>query len=615
MRLKDIKTPSDIKSLKLEEIPELAEEIREEIIKTVSKNGGHLASNLGVVELTIMLHYVFNSPKDKFVFDVGHQTYTHKLLTGRYSRFATIRKKDGLSGFPKRMESEHDIAETGHSSTSLSVGLGIEAARKHLGSNSHVVSIIGDGAMTNGLAFEGLNNISHIPNNLIVIVNNNEMSIGNNIGAISKTLNTKINEAGVQDLSAKIKDAISHLPFGEMANDLIKRAESSFRTFLTPGIMFREFGLKYFGPIDGHNIKELHNVLVKVKETEGPVLIQVNTVKGKGYSHAETNAERFHGTSAFDIETGKVHAKSGRTFSSVAGDACVEEAAFDKRIIAITAAMKSGTGLTKFAGEYPDRFFDVGIAEGHALSFASGAAINGLAPVVFIYSTFLQRAYDQVIHDIALMNLHVVIMMDRASLVPDDGETHQGIFDIAYLRIVPNLVIFAPTCEKDMRAMFKIAVGTKKPFIIRYPKSDIVETEERITTKNIVIGKAHIVREAKNNLILSYGNTVITVNSALEKSKTEATLINLLSLKPLDEELILGMAKKSKKIIIIEEAVQQGSVGSAVLELLSKNDLHIRVKIHGIPNEFIETASRNELLRKYKLDEDGIKEVIESYFN
>ncbi len=615
--LSKIQTLGDLKKLKLNNLDALASEIRNVIIETVSINGGHLASNLGVVELTMMMHYCFDSPSDKFIFDVGHQCYTHKILTGRLERFHTIRKQGGLSGFPKCSESAHDIAETGHASTSLSIGLGVEMANRHQKNKNYTIALIGDGSMTGGLAFEAINNISHVPNNLIVIVNNNEMSIGDNIGAISKALNNQMNDKRVQDLSTKIKELVSVLPFGLKAKSIIKRIESSIRTFVAPGIIFRDLGFKYFGPVDGHNIKELQNTFNKAKLLDTPVLIQVNTKKGMGYSIAQEHPEKFHGTAPFDIQTGFAKSVSNKkTFSALAGETLLESSEENDSIMAITAAMTSGTGLSEFASKYPKRFFDVGIAEAHSASFAAGLAINNVVPILFLYSTFLQRAYDQVIHDIALMNLHVVIMLDRAGIVGDDGETHQGIFDIAYLRIVPNFVIFAPTNEVDFKAMFNLAIKEKRPFVIRYPKESVPEAIEGITTSDIAIGKSFVIGEGNSGLIISYSTTVNTIYKALKKNDAlkKYTFINLLSLAPLDEETLIKYLKKHDKAIVIEEACKTGSVGTAILELMNKNAVSSIVNIHAIENSFLETATRSQLLYKYELDEDGIFDAINSFF-
>lgn len=615
--LSKIQTLDDFKKLRLSSLNILASEIRSVIIETVSTNGGHLASNLGVVELTMMMHYCFDSPSDKFIFDVGHQCYTHKILTGRLDRFNTIRKSGGLSGFPKSSESSHDIAETGHASTSLSIGLGVEMANRYQKNKNYTIALIGDGSMTGGLAFEAINNISHVSNNLIVIVNNNEMSIGNNIGAISKALNNKMNDKRVQELSTKIKEIISTLPFGSRAKSIIKRIESSIRTFIAPGIIFRDMGFKYFGPVDGHNIKELHKILNQAKLLDTPVLIQVNTNKGMGYKIAQEHPEKFHGTAPFDIQTGLAKSVADKkTFSALAGETLLEAAEQNDNIMAITAAMTSGTGISSFAEKYPERFFDVGIAEAHAGSFAAGLAINNIVPVLFLYSTFLQRAYDQVIHDIALMNLHVVMMIDRAGIVGDDGETHQGIFDVAYLRIVPNIVIFAPTTELDFKAMFNLAITTNKPFVIRYPKESVPENTNAITTSDVAIGKSFVIGEGESGLIISYSTTVNTIYNALQKHNVlkKYTFINLLSLCPLDEDTLIKYLKKHDKAIVIEEACKIGSIGSAILELMNKNAINSKLNIHAIDNAFLETATRDELLHKYGLDEESVFEAINTFF-
>ncbi|WP_456060302.1 1-deoxy-D-xylulose-5-phosphate synthase, partial [Brachyspira pilosicoli] len=451
MYLENINSIDDLKKLSVEELPILASEIREFLIKSVSETGGHLGSNLGVVDLTIVLHYLFNSPRDAFIFDVGHQAYTHKILTGRKNRFNTLRKYKGLSGFPKREESEHDIEETGHSSTSLSFSYGVASAKKILGYSGEVIAIIGDGAMTGGMALEAMNNIAHTDKDMIIILNNNEMSIGKNIGAISKFLNTTLNDSIIQDASYKLKNLVSTLPFGDIANEFIDRGKGAIRSFVAPGIAFSGLGFKYFGPVDGHNYEELIETFEKVKSIHGLRIVQVNTIKGKGYTIAEENPTKFHGIAPFDIETGELKKKSSKTFSNLAGECIVDAAKEDKRIIAITAAMESGTGLSEYAKLFKDRYFDVGIAEQHSVTFAVGLAESGLIPYVYLYSTFLQRAYDQVIHDVGIMNANVKFMIDRAGLVPEDGDTHQGVYDISFLSIIPNIVIMAPVAEKDFK--------------------------------------------------------------------------------------------------------------------------------------------------------------------
>ena len=616
MYLEEINSPIDLKKLTTEELKILSSEIREFLINNVSNTGGHLGSNLGVVDLTIVLHYLFSSPRDAFIFDVGHQAYTHKILTGRKDRFHTLRKYGGLSGFPKRCESEHDIEETGHASTSLSFAYGLACSRNILGLKGDVIAIIGDGAMTGGMALEAMNNIANTDTDIIIVLNNNEMSIGKNIGAISKFLNTTLNDSLVQEASEKVRGLVSSLPFGDIANEFIDRGKGAIRTFVAPGIAFREMGFKYFGPVDGHNYDDLINTFNKVKSIRGPRLVQVNTVKGKGYKIAEENPSKFHGIAPFDIETGELKTKQkSKTFSALAGECIVSAAKENKNIAAITAAMESGTGLTEYAKMFPDRFFDVGIAEQHAVTFAVGLAESGIIPFVCLYSTFLQRAYDQVIHDVGIMNANVKLMIDRAGLVAEDGDTHQGVFDVSFLRIVPNITIMAPICEKDFRSMVKKAVEYKGPVVIRYNKSSVRELKNDEVLDDIEIGKAYILREdKKNNVIISYGQTIIDITEAVDELNTDFTIINLSTLKPLDEDTILKQIKKANKVLIIEEALEAGGIGSAILELLSDNGIYKDIKLHALPDKFFESATRYELLNIYKLDKNGLKEVIKNYF-
>ena len=616
MYLEEINSPSDLKKLNVEELKILSSEIREFLINNVSNTGGHLGSNLGVVDLTLVLHYLFYSPRDAFIFDVGHQAYTHKIITGRKDKFNTLRTYGGISGFPKRCESEHDIEETGHSSTSLSFAYGLACSKNILGLRGDVIAIIGDGAMTGGMALEAMNNIAHTDTDIIIVLNNNEMSIGKNIGAVSKFLNTTLNDSLIQEASEKVRGLVSNLPFGDIANEFIDRGKGAIRTFVAPGIAFREMGFKYFGPVDGHNYEELLDIFQKVKSIRGPRLVQVNTVKGKGYKIAEENPSKFHGIAPFDIETGELKNKSNaKTFSNLAGEFIINAAKENKNVVAITAAMESGTGLTEYAKLFNDRFFDVGIAEQHAITFAVGLSENGIIPFVCLYSTFLQRGYDQVIHDIGIMNANVKLMIDRAGLVPEDGDTHQGVFDVSFLRIVPNITIMAPVGEKDFRDMVKKSIEYKGPTVIRYNKSSVRELKENIVADNFEIGKAHIIRNAEktNNLIISYGQTLIDIVDAVDEMKFDTTILNLSTLKPLDEETILNLVKKSDKILIIEEAIKSGGIGSGILELLIDNDIYKTVKIHALPDKFFEVAARNELLKIYKLDKEGIKEIISKY--
>ena len=617
MYLENINSPSDLKKLTVEELKSLSSEIREFLINNVSNTGGHLGSNLGVVDLTLVLHYLFDSPKDAFIFDVGHQAYTHKIITGRKDKFHTLRTYGGISGFPKRNESEHDIEETGHSSTSLSFAYGLACSKELLGLRGDVIALIGDGAMTGGMALEALNNIAHTDIDIIIILNNNEMSIGKNIGAVSKFLNTTLNDALVHEASEKVRGLVSNLPFGDIANEFIDRGKGAIRTFVAPGIAFREMGFKYFGPVDGHDYDELINTFQKVKSIRGPRIVQVNTTKGKGYKIAEDNPAKFHGIAPFDIETGELKSKSSsKTFSSLAGECIIKAAEENKNVVAITAAMESGTGLTEYAKLFKDRFFDVGIAEQHAITFAVGLSENGMIPFVCLYSTFLQRGYDQVIHDVGIMNANVKFMIDRAGLVPDDGDTHQGVFDISFLRIVPNITIMAPIGEKDFKDMVQKSLEHKGPTVIRYNKSSVRELKDNIVSDNFEIGKAHIIREAQktNNLIISYGQTLIDIYDAVNELDFDCSILNLSTLKPLDEETILNMIKKSDKALIIEETIKKGGIGSAILELMCDNEINKAVKIHALPDKFFEVATRNELLKIYKLDKEGIKEIIKNYF-
>lgn len=625
MYIENINSPLDLKKLKKEELPLLAKEIRDFIIKTVSNTGGHLGSNLGVVDLTIVLHYLFDSPKDAFIFDVGHQTYTHKILTGRKDKFHTLRAYGGISGFPKKCESEHDIEETGHASTSLSFAYGVAQAKNILLDSGEVIAIIGDGAMTGGMALEAINNIAHTNTDMIIILNNNEMSIGKNIGAISKFLNATLNDDLIQEASYKVKDLVSALPFGDIANEIIDRGKGAIRSFVAPGIAFRELGFKYFGPVDGHNYEELISTFEKIKQIKGARLIQVNTIKGKGYEIAEKNPAKFHGIAPFDIETGELKSKSSnKTFSFLAGESIIEAAKENKNIVAITAAMESGTGLTEYAKIFKDRFFDVGIAEQHSITFAVGLAESGLIPFVCLYSTFLQRGYDQIIHDACIMKANVKFMIDRAGLVPEDGDTHQGVFDISFLRIIPNIVIMSPVFEEDFKEMVKKSIEYKGPTVIRYNKSAVRDSEknkENIISDNFEIGKAHIVRESHNkennkkNCIISYGQTLIDIIAAINEINFDASILNLSTLKPLDEKTIIDFINKSDKILIIEESLKNGGIGSAILELMADNQIFKPVKIHALPNKFFEVATRGKLLELYKLDKNGIKEVIIEYFN
>jgi 1-deoxy-D-xylulose-5-phosphate synthase len=612
MYLKSIKGPSDLKSLSFTELKELARELRDTIIKKVSINGGHLASNLGVVELTIALHYVFNSPVDKIIWDVGHQCYSHKLLTGRYERFSTLRQYGGISGFPKRKESEHDAFGTGHSSTSISAALGIIEGRDKNKENFKVVAVIGDGAMSAGLAFEGLNNAGHLKKDLIVILNDNEMSISQNVGALSAYLNRILTGEFYQKFKKETKSFLEGIPkLGKRAAKIAQRTEEMLKGLLLPGIIFEELGFNYVGPIDGHNIELLIETCKRIKAVSTPTLIHVVTIKGRGYEFSEKSPSFFHGVGPFKVETGSLITEGGTTFSEIFGNILTDLAAKDKRIIAISAAMKEGTGLEHFAEKYPDRFYDVGIAEPHAVTFAAGLATQGLKPVVAIYSTFLQRAYDEIIHDVCLQNLPVVFAIDRAGIVGDDGPTHNGLLDLSYLRHIPNIVVMAPKDAFELRAMLELALKHDGPSAIRYPRgkvpSSITGHQSPVTFD---IGEGEILRTGEDIAFIAIGNCIHSAFSAakrLEREGISVMVVNARFIKPLDQNLLISIASRIKRIITVEENTLTGGFGSAVLEFLSDIEIpYVKVRRLGLPDEFIAQGQQDELRKKYGLDEEGI---------
>jgi len=614
--LERIKSPSDLKLLNCEELKRLACEVREELIYRVSKNGGHLASNLGVVELSIAIHYVFNSPSDKIIWDVGHQSYTHKLLTGRYDRFSTLRRFKGISGFPRRQESEHDPFGTGHSSTSISAAVGIIEGRDKNKDKFKVVAVIGDGAMTAGLAFEGLNNAGELKKDLIVILNDNEMSISHNVGAISSYLNRILIGERFQKFKKDTKAFLEGIPkLGDKAAKIAQKTEEVLKGFFLPGIIFEELGFNYVGPIDGHNLELLIETLKRVSNSTTPILLHVITKKGKGYEFSESNPSLFHGVGPFKIETGTFPSDSRMTYSEVFGDSIVELAKADDRIIAITAAMKEGTGLSYFAKKYPERFYDVGIAEAHAVTFAAGLATQGFKPVVAIYSTFLQRAYDEIIHDVCLQNLHVIFILDRAGIVGDDGPTHNGMFDLSYLRHIPNIVVMAPKDGKELQYMLKLALKHKGPVAIRFPRGRIpYNSDSAFISYEFGIGEAEILKDGKDVALISIGSMVYPSLKAAQRLEGEGIstmVINSRFVKPLDSNLIINVANKIPIIVTVEENVLLGGFGSAVLELINDAGLgNIRVKRIGIPDEFVEQGDREQLLSFYGIDEDGIYNTV-----
>lgn len=594
--LEKINSPEDVKKLKKEEKEKLAQELREYILETVSKNGGHLASNLGVIELTIALHSVFNTPKDKIVWDVGHQAYAHKIITGRREQFKTLRQLDGLAGFPKTSESEYDSFNTGHSSTSISAALGMARARDLKGEKNQVIAVIGDGALTGGMALEALNDAGFSKTHMTVILNDNEMSISKNIGGLNmflsklrtKKLYTKSNISG--------KKIISKIPIiGKPIVKIVQRVKRSIKQLIIPKMFFEDIGFTYLGPVDGHDIEQLENIMKLSKQVTGPVLIHVLTKKGKGYKIAEENPDKFHATAPFDIETGKTKKEKKDDYSKIFGEKLIELAKKDKRIVAVTASMKDGTGLTKFAKEYPSRFFDIGIAEQHALTMAAGMAIDGMIPFVPIYSSFYQRAYDQVIHDIAMQNLPVIMCVDRAGVVGADGETHQGTLDMAFFRLVPNLTIMAPKDFRELEDMMEFAVKLNKPVVIRYPRGGQDENIKFEKHQKIEFGKAEILREGQDVSIIAIGKRVADAMKMANRLKTngiEADVINVRFLKPLDEEIIKKSIEKTKNVITIEDGTKINGLGTAIEELIVENNLQdIKFEKQAWPDEFLKQGT------------------------
>lgn len=619
MFLDRINSPSDLKKLNFEELNRLADELRETIIATVASNGGHLASSLGVIELTLALHYVFNSPEDKIIWDVGHQAYSHKLITGRRDRFHTIRKENGISGFPKIAESVHDIFGTGHSSTSISAALGIVEGRDMNHDHFKVIAVIGDGAMTGGLAFEGLNNAGHLKKDLIVILNDNEMSISQNVGALSAYMNRIMTDERYRKFKKETKSFLEGIPkLGAPVAKMAQKAEETIKGLILPGILFEELGFDYVGPIDGHNIEALVDTLKRIRSSISPTLVHVITKKGKGYQFSEEDPCVFHGVGPFEPETGsQISVKKGATYSSTFGNILTELAGRDKRIIAVSAAMKEGTGLTGFAEKYPDRFYDVGIAEPHAVTFAAGLATQGMRPVVALYSTFLQRAYDEIIHDVCLQNLPVVFAIDRAGIVGEDGPTHNGLFDLSFLRPIPNLVVMAPKDGSELRLMMEFALGYPGPSAIRYPRGRAVELEP--TGTPLTLGCAEVLKKGADIALIALGSCVAPSLNAAERlagAGVNVMVVNARFVKPLDERLIVDIAGTVPRLITIEENTLQGGFGSAVIECLNNNDLaNVVVRRLGLPDNFIEQASLNRLRVKYGIDEQAIFDAAFSLIN
>lgn len=610
--LKRIKSPEDLKKMSYNDLEILAEEIRRYILEVVSKNGGHLASNLGVVELTIALHKVFSSPRDKIIWDVGHQSYVHKLLTGRFDEFSKLRQYKGISGFPKRKESIHDIFETGHSSTSISAAVGFAHIRDLTEEKYEVIAVIGDGALTGGMAFEALNYAGHVKKDFIVILNDNEMSISPNIGGLSSYLTRLRADPAYYKLKSDVEYILNNIPaIGKSVAKTIERVKGSLKYFLVPGMLFEELGFKYFGPLDGHNIKQVVSTLEMAKKTKGPKIIHVITKKGKGYRFAEENPDYFHGIAPFDIDTGRViKPKKGPSYSEVFGDFLCTLAEGNDKIVAITAAMPDGTGLKKFSQRFPNRFFDVGIAEQHAVTMAAAMAMEGFIPVVAIYSTFLQRAYDQIIHDVCLQNLPVIFAVDRAGIVGEDGETHHGVFDLSFLRHIPNMVVMSPKDESELKSMLITAVKSSSPVAIRYPRGSGIGVDKNQDINPIEIGRGEILRKGKDINILSIGSMVypsLEAAKMLTDHGIDACVVNCRFLKPIDGELLKRLAEISPYFITVEENALQGGFGSAVLEFFERENLFdLKIKRLGIPDKFLLQGPRELLLKEIDLTPEGI---------
>ena len=603
----------DFKSLPVKKLPTLASEIRKFLIENVSKTGGHLAPNLGIVELTMALHYVFNSPEDKIIFDVGHQCYVHKILTGRKNKFNTLRKLNGLSGFPKTRESIHDIFNTGHSSTSISSAIGVATANKLSGKNNYTIAVIGDGALTGGLAFEGLNNAQIEDTNLIVILNDNQMSISPSVGNIANHLTKLRSNKFYRNAKKFIKSLLMLIPFvGKYIYKILDKLKDFLKHALLPSsVLFEQFGFSYLGPIDGHDVKELITILNRAKLARKPVLVHVITKKGKGYKPAEMDPNKFHGVSNFDIETGKTPENTGTSYSKCFGDELYKIAEKNDKIVAITAAMASGTGLSTFSKRFPTRFYDVGIAESHAVTFAAGLASQGSVPLFAVYSTFLQRAYDQILHDVALQNAHVIFAIDRAGIVGADGETHHGIFDLSFLSHIPNLTIMAPKDGNELKQMLNFAVYEMNgPVAIRYPRGNIEDSF--FTDEDISLGKAEVLKVGTDISIIALGKTVKTaldVSKILACKNVSAEVINARFLKPLDSITILSSIRKTKRVITIEDNVIDGGLATAIKDLVA-DEKDVTGDYFAYPDEFIIHGSCDEIERIYGMDAESISKQV-----
>lgn len=618
MLLEKIQKENDIKQLKPEELEKLAEEIRQFLVEKISVTGGHLASNLGVVELTMALHLAFELPQDKMIWDVGHQSYTHKILTGRRAGFDDLRKYGGMSGFPKRKESECDAFDTGHSSTSISAGLGYVAARDIKGEEHSVISIIGDGAMTGGMAYEALNNASRLKSNFIIVLNDNNMSISENVGGMSRYLNGLRTAEAYTGLKKGVEDTLMKIPLqGEKILYQMKKTKSGLKQLFVPGMFFEDMGITYLGPVDGHDIRKLYKTFQEARRVDHAVLVHVLTKKGKGYGPAEENPSRFHGIVPFDIETGEAKEKSSKdSYTDIFSKVFCDIAKQNDAVVGITAAMADGTGLARFARMFPDRFFDVGIAEEHALTFAAGLAAGGLKPVVAVYSSFLQRAFDQAIHDVCLQNLPVMIAVDRAGLVGSDGETHQGLFDLSFLNMIPNMTILSPKNRWEMADMVRFCADFQYPVALRYPRGAAYEGLSAFRTP-IVYGKSEILYEEEDIAVIFVGHMAelaVQVRDRLKEIGYHCSLINARFVKPLDTEMLEALTKDHRLFVTIEENVLSGGFGEQVLHYVSRAKLDVGVRCIGIPDDYVEHGNVDLLRREVGLDAETIvKQIIADY--
>lgn len=616
--LEKINEVNDIKNIEKEQLPELAQEIRDFLIENISKTGGHLASNLGVVELTMALHLAFDLPKDKIIWDVGHQSYTHKILTGRKEGFGQLRKFGGMSGFPKRKESDCDAFDTGHSSTSISAGLGYVCAREVNGEDYSVISVVGDGALTGGMAYEALNNAAQLKSNFVIVLNDNNMSISENVGGISSYLSNIRTAEKYTGLKNGVENTLNKIPvYGDKLIKGIRNTKQGIKQFLVPGMFFEEMGITYLGPVDGHNISQMLRVFKDAKKVAGPVLVHVLTKKGKGFGPAERMPSRFHGAEPFDTETGLPLARKKKaSYTDVFSTVMCKMGARDPKLVAVTAAMPDGTGLKRFRNMYRDRFFDVGIAEEHAVTFAAGLAAGGLKPVVAVYSSFLQRAFDQVIHDVCIQNLHVVFAVDRAGLVGSDGETHQGLFDLSYLSSIPNMCVMAPKNKWELADMLKYAISYEGPIALRYPRGEAFDGLQEFRAP-IKFGKSELIYDENGVALVAVGSMVATALSVREMMKAlgyHCTIVNSRFVKPIDEEMLDYLAKDHQLVVTMEENVKNGGFGEKVLEYYNETETDVKVLQIALPDDYIEHGNVEILKKEACIDAESIfKKIIAQY--